>query len=150
MRFFTLEWDGRRIFRIREELKHGEDWKVYVDGVANIAGCGLGVHLVAPKGALINHAIKVQFQASNNEGEYEAVLAGLSLAKTLGVRSLTTFTYSKLISNQINSLSMTRNDRMVAYKARVVQYMKEFDKVAIVNILREENSVAICFSNGSF
>lgn len=36
---------------------------------------------------------------------------------------------------------MTKNDKMIAYKANVVQLIKKFNKVTIVNILWEENSV---------
>lgn len=70
------------------------------------------------------------------------MLAGLNLARALGVLRLIVFTNSKLVSDQLNYVSLTRNKRMVAYKAKVVQAMKSFDKVLIINVLRKENSVA--------
>ncbi|XP_074565139.1 uncharacterized protein LOC141821675 [Curcuma longa] len=61
-----------------------EEWKVYVDGSSNKQGSGVGVLLVSPKGEEIRLAIQLSFKASNNEAEYEAVLAGLQAAKRMG------------------------------------------------------------------
>ena len=50
----------------------------------------------------MNCALKFGFKASNNEAEYEALLAGLELAKEIKVESLDIFSDSQLIVCQIN------------------------------------------------
>ena len=54
-------------------------WKVSVDGAANAQGSGAGLILTSPEGIDIEYALRFGFKASNNEVEYEAVIAGLNL-----------------------------------------------------------------------
>ena len=48
---------------------------------------GVGIILQSPKGDRLEYAIRLQFQTTNNEPKYEALLKGLELAKSLGVKS---------------------------------------------------------------
>ncbi|XP_074560919.1 uncharacterized protein LOC141817146 [Curcuma longa] len=69
------------------EIPKGETeqiWKVYVDGSSNRQGSGIGVVLISPQEEEIRLSIRLSFRASNNEAEYEAVLAGLQAAKRMG------------------------------------------------------------------
>ena len=60
-------------------------WKLSVDGASNAQGSGAGLILTSPEGINIEYALRFRFQASNNEAEYEAVIAGLNLAHSLEV-----------------------------------------------------------------
>ena len=60
-------------------------WKLFVDGAANAQGSGAGLILTSLEGIDIEYALKFGFQASNNEAEYEAVIAGLNLAHSMEV-----------------------------------------------------------------
>ena len=60
-------------------------WKLSVDGVANAQGSGVWLILTSPEGIDIEYALRFGFQASNNEAEYEAVIAGLNLAHSMEV-----------------------------------------------------------------
>ena len=44
--------------------------------------------LEGPNGLLIEQALRFAFKASNNQAEYEALIAGMLLAKEMGARSL--------------------------------------------------------------
>ena len=55
-------------------------WKHSVDGVSNAQGGGVGLILTSPEGIDIEYALRFRFRTSNNEAEYEAVIAGLNLA----------------------------------------------------------------------
>ncbi len=59
-------------------------WALYVDGAANSRGSGLGIVLISPTGELLEQAVKLNFDALNNEAEYEALLHGLKIARRLG------------------------------------------------------------------
>ena len=59
---------------------NGLVWKLFVDGSSNAQGSGAGLVLVDPDGLKINYALRFGFKASNNEAEYEALIAGLNLA----------------------------------------------------------------------
>ena len=49
---------------------------------------GAGVVFISLEGEILKHAVRLQFSATNNEAEYEALLTGLSLAKALEAKNL--------------------------------------------------------------
>ena len=49
---------------------------------------GLGLQLKAPTGEVIEQAIHLNFSASNNEAEYEAIIAGLDLEISLSLEKI--------------------------------------------------------------
>ena len=49
-------------------------WRVYFDGAANQRGSGVGLVLVSPKKITIEKSLRLDFSATNNEAEYEALL----------------------------------------------------------------------------
>jgi len=51
-------------------------WVLSVDGSSNQQGSGVGVILEGPNGLLIEQALRFTFKASNNQAEYEALIAG--------------------------------------------------------------------------
>ena len=66
----------------------GDDfrWVLLVDGSSNQQGSGAGVILEGPNGVLIEQSLRFAFKASNNQAEYEALIAGIFLAKEMGAR----------------------------------------------------------------
>jgi ribonuclease HI len=66
-----------------EELPKEETWVVHVDGSSANQRSGVGVTLTSPEGEKFQYAIKLDFVTTNNEAEYEAVLAGLSIARQM-------------------------------------------------------------------
>ncbi|GJU76508.1 reverse transcriptase domain-containing protein, partial [Tanacetum coccineum] len=55
-------------------------WKLYTDGASNEHGSGIGLILIDPEGAEYSYALRLNFTNSNNDAEYEALLAGLRIA----------------------------------------------------------------------
>ena len=70
---------------------------------------------MAPDGAIIEQAVKLGFEALNNEAEYEALLTSLWNALLLGARCLLIFCDSKLVINQLKGEYDAKNDHMIAY-----------------------------------
>ena len=60
-------------------------WKLFVDGAANAQGSGAGLIFPSLEGIDIEYALIFGFQASNNEAEYEAIIAGLNLTHSMEV-----------------------------------------------------------------
>ena len=58
-----------------------KQWTLYVDSASNHITSGAGMILISPKGHKIHCAICFRFKASNNEAEYEALIAGLCLTR---------------------------------------------------------------------
>jgi len=52
---------------------------LYVDGSATNTGSGTRLIAISPEGPLYEHALKFMFKTSNNEAEYEALLARMEI-----------------------------------------------------------------------
>lgn len=65
-----------------------------------------------PKGNVISLALILQFQASNNVAEYEALLAGLRLVETLKVSYLEVKSNSLSIVNQVKGEYKAKQENM--------------------------------------
>ena len=117
-------------------------WKLSVDGASNAQGSGAGLILTSPEGIDIEYALRFGFHASNNEAEYEAVIAGLNLAHSLEVDQLEVHSDSQLIVRQIEDTYGAKSDRMILYLQKVRDLCKKFVSVQIQYVPRTENSRA--------
>ena len=70
-----------------------------MDGASNRHGAGLGIILISPNGLIVEQAINLGFPASNNEAEYEALLAGLKSAYYMKATELMVYSDSQLVVN---------------------------------------------------
>ena len=63
-------------------------WVVNVDGSSMLYAGGIRVILKSPEGDKLKYAARLQYQITNNEAQYEALLKGLELIKSLGAESV--------------------------------------------------------------
>ena len=78
-----------------------ETWTVQIDGSATKKVGGAGVVLISLKKETLKYVVRLQFPATNNKVEYEALLTGLSLAKALEAKNLIVQADSQLIIGQV-------------------------------------------------
>ncbi|CAI9762904.1 unnamed protein product [Fraxinus pennsylvanica] len=121
-------------------------WNLFVDGSSGETGSGAGIVLESPEGHKPNCAVRLGFKASNNMAEYEALLAGLRLAKELQVRRLIISSDSQLVVNQVNGNFMARDKHMAAYLKLVMNSLPDFEKFELIQVPRQENSHADALS----
>ncbi|XP_057740322.1 uncharacterized protein LOC130957483 [Arachis stenosperma] len=75
-------------FSVSDTAEGYIEWSLYVDGSSNPQGCGAGIILDDAHGNVIEHSLHFPFKASNNQSEYEALIAGLRLAADLNITEL--------------------------------------------------------------
>ncbi|CAL9017932.1 unnamed protein product, partial [Prunus brigantina] len=121
-------------------------WILHVDGSANQQGCGAGLVLTTPDGGKLEYALRFSFRTSNNEAEYEALLAGLRLAKSMSAKQISIHSDSQLIVNQITADFAAKNASMSAYLSAAHQLLQKFQAYEIRQIPRSENSHADALS----
>ncbi|XP_077249166.1 uncharacterized protein LOC143888607 [Tasmannia lanceolata] len=126
--------------------RHRNPWMLYVDGTANTRGYGAGLVLVSPDSFLVEYAIKLEFKASNNEAEYEALLSGLDFAIEMNADCLRVHNDSQLIVGQVNGLCEAKELRMLKYLEKVREKLKQFQMVEVVQISRTMNTRANALS----
>ena len=74
-------------------------WSVHIDGSSNRQAGGAGVVLHTSEGDKIECIIRLDFPMTNNEAEYEALVAGLDLAKAVGAENLIVYCDSQGVTS---------------------------------------------------
>ncbi|XP_056842923.1 uncharacterized protein LOC130495538 [Raphanus sativus] len=118
------------------------NWILHVDGSSTSKGSGAGVQLQSPTGELIRQSFSFGFPASNNEAEYESLIAGLRLARAVKAKRLSAYCDSQLVASQFSGDYDARNDRMDAYLRVVQELAREFDFFELTKVPRGENVCA--------
>ncbi|GKE67857.1 reverse transcriptase domain-containing protein [Tanacetum coccineum] len=81
-----------------------EPWTLFTDGSSCLKGLGAGLILTSLEGEEFTYELRFEFDASNNEAEYETLVVGLRIAEQMGVKNLIAKVDSRLVANQINGL----------------------------------------------
>ena len=76
-------------------------WQLLIDWSSKNVRKEAGLVLISLEGKKIEYTLKFQFKATNNEVEYEAVIAGLQLCKALEAKHVRLRINSQLAVNQI-------------------------------------------------
>jgi hypothetical protein len=76
-------------------------WTLFFDGSARKEGNGAGVVLVNPKGEQVKYMVRLEFEATNNMAEYEALIFGLTVARSLEIKQLLAKGDSQLVVRQV-------------------------------------------------
>ena len=125
-----------------QEVKLDSPWMLSVNGSSNQRGSGAGIVLEGPNGVLIEQAQWFAFKASNNQTEYEALIAGMLLAKEMGARSLLAKSDSLLVTGHVTGEYQAKDLQMAAY-LRYIQVLKgAFAMFELVHVPREQNARA--------
>ncbi|GJS93630.1 reverse transcriptase domain-containing protein [Tanacetum coccineum] len=109
-------------------------------------GSGAGLILTSPEGTEFTYALRFQFTASNNEAEYEALIAGLQIATQMGVRNVQVSVDSKLVANQILGTYVAKEENMVKYIEKAKSLISGFANFSISQVLRSKNKKADALS----
>ncbi|GJT93851.1 reverse transcriptase domain-containing protein [Tanacetum coccineum] len=108
-----------------------EPCTVFMNGSSCIDGSGAGLILTRLEGIEFTYALRFQFTASNNEAEYEALIAGLRIAAQMGVRNVRVSVDSKLVGNQVLGAYVAKEQSMI-------KYLEKVKSLVLVEILKEK------------
>ena len=117
-------------------------WRLSVDEADNGQGSNAGLILTSPYKIDVEYALRFGFQASNNEAEYEADIAGLNLAHSMEADQLEVSSDSQLVVKHIEDSYEARGEKMVLYLKKLRELLKKFIRVQVKHVLRAKNSQA--------
>ena len=117
-------------------------WEVYVDGASNQKGSGVGLVLMSPKKVVIEKSLRLDFSATNNEAEYEALLEGMAIVQRMGGKFIKLFSDSRVGVGQIRGEFKAKDERMQEYLNQVKCLQSKFDSFDLLHVPRSGNAHA--------
>ncbi|XP_075645632.1 uncharacterized protein LOC142616725 [Castanea sativa] len=125
-----------------DEVNEDKKWVVYVDSSSKLHAGGIGVILKSPEGDKLKYTACLWYQITNNKVEYEALLKGLKLAKSLRAELIVVQGDSQLIMGQVNGICEAKEEWMKKYLSKVKRLIKKFKEASFHQVPKEENMEA--------
>ena len=94
---------------------------MHIDGARNRNGTGVGKILDNGEGVTLEYALRLNFSATNNMAEYDALLMGLKLAKAVGAEILNVKSESQLVVHQLAEIYEVKEPTLKKYLTEVVR-----------------------------
>ncbi|XP_071739666.1 uncharacterized protein [Rutidosis leptorrhynchoides] len=132
--------------RIELKLAVGETWDLFTDGASCAEGAGAGLVLASPSGEEHTYALRFNFDVTYNEAKYEALLAGLNIARKMDIAKLRAFTDSQLVANQFNGSFEAHDSTMQKYLQLLKELAVRFEHFELAPLPRSQNKKANGFS----
>jgi ribonuclease HI len=136
---FMAEWRENQLPTPTERPEH---WVMYFDGSLKLEGAGAGVLLISPTDEQLKYVLQIFWKVSNNEAAYEALLHGLRLVASLGIKRLIVYNDSAVVINQVNKSWDRNKENMDAYCLEVRKLENKFYGLVFHHVVRDNNVAA--------
>ena len=120
-------------------------WKLYFDGACSRNGAGIIVLIESPDSKMKPHSYRLEFEYTNNEAEYEALIQRLELAKYMNIKCFSIFGDSKSVVNQVKIIHGIEKCRIKVYVKKLWDLINHFYAFNITFNEREKNHCADSF-----
>jgi ribonuclease HI len=116
-------------------------WTLYFDGSSHKQWAKAGVLLITPTREQFKYMVHLNFKATNNMTEYEALIVGLSTALSLGILQLLVKGDSQLIIKQVKGECNCNDPQLDAYMLHAKKLKKDFKVLDLQHVPRANNVV---------
>lgn len=113
-----------------------------MDGSSNKWASGARIILTSLDDQELQYALRFDFKATNNEAEYEVVLAGVSIVHFSGVDGVVVRSDPQLVVGQVKGEFVAKDSKMKKYLLRVLELKSLFKQFSIEQIPQEANAWA--------
>jgi ribonuclease HI len=136
---FVAEWTDTQL---PPPQIQAECWTLYFDGSVMKTRAGAGLHFISPLGEHMRYAVRLDFPASNNMAEYEALLCGLRIAIETGIKRLDVRGDSQLMIDQVMKNASCHDNKMDAYYKAVRALEHKLYGIELNHVPRRYNEEA--------
>jgi ribonuclease HI len=114
---------------------------IFTDGGAdpNPGPAAIGAIIRSERGRVVSRISQSIGQATNNQAEYQAVIAALEAALKLGATQVEVRSDSELMVRQVNGQYRVKAAAIRPMYIKVKQLQTQFEKCVFLHIPREEN-----------
>jgi ribonuclease HI len=133
---FVSEWTEQQV---PDNPETAEVWRMYFDGSLKLQGAGAGILFTAPGGEHLKYSLQLLFPASNNATEYEALIHGLNITISLGIKRLMVYGDSLVVISQINKEWDCSSDSMGKYCTAIRKLEDKFEGLEFHHVERDRN-----------
>ncbi|XP_070678096.1 uncharacterized protein [Malus domestica] len=117
-------------------------WTMYFDGSSTSSSAGVGIVIQSPNHDRWFFSLKLDFDCTNNQAEYEALIVGLGILHDLRATRALVLGDSELVINQLNGSFRCMSCTLAPYHM-VASYLAEsFDSITFQHISRCHNTDA--------
>jgi ribonuclease HI len=133
---FMAEWQENQV---EDPANLPEHWVMYFNSSLKLGGGCAGVLFISLTGEQLKYIFQILFEVSNNKAKYEALLHGLRLAVSLGIKRLLVYGDSLLVIQQVNKEWDINKDTMDAYIEEIRKLENKFSVLEIHHVIRGNN-----------
>ena len=119
-----------------------QPWRLYFDGSSHKNGIGVGILIISLENILTKLKFRLDKLFSNNEAEYEALIAGLEMFLELGEKDFEIRGDSELVIKKLTKEYKCVIENLIIYFATSTALLKHFDWANIQHVPRIENQEA--------
>jgi len=122
---------------------------INVDGAArgNPGPAAIGAVIKDETGKVLGRISRAIGVTTNNQAEYEAIIAALEKAVGMGAKQVTVKSDSKLVVEQVNGRYKIKNTGLRPLYLKVAQLAGSIDSFSIIYVPREQNAEADALAN---
>ncbi|KAL0449260.1 UNVERIFIED_CONTAM: hypothetical protein Slati_1482400 [Sesamum latifolium] len=110
----------------QEETSEEGPWLLHIDGSSTTQESGEGIVITSPQGEDMEFAIRFDFKALNNQGEYEALVLGIRMAPDAGTLHLIDYSDSQWIVKQVKGEYEAKEESMIQYLQQIEELKLKF------------------------
>jgi ribonuclease HI len=93
-------------------------------------------------GAVLEQSVRLEYFCTNNQAEYEAIMLGMQILSSMGVKSVEAFNDSLLVVQQIAGMFQCFDGSLNAYLDQSLEIISLFDDFTVQHATRDENTLA--------
>lgn len=122
---------------------------IHTDGASrnNPGKAAIGVILYGPGGQTLGTISRTIGITTNNQAEYQAVIAGLEKALQMKAREIVLKTDSELVVKQIKGIYRVKHPDLKPLHQKTLQLLAQFAKYSVFHVARAGNAEADSLAN---
>ena len=116
-----------------------QPWILKFDGSSTESSTRVGIIIVSPLGVKTTLSFNLNFDCTNTQAEYEALVIGLEILQDLRTGNMLIMGDSQLVLKQLSGEFKCTSVSLAPYYTAAIQLLEEFKEISFLHVPRENN-----------